>query len=58
MRGKLIRSPLYKSNYLTSKDTLTLTNASANKVRVAQRAIERSIVGISLRDKKTNEWIR
>ena len=39
-------------------ETLTLTKASVNKLRVAQRAMERSMLGISLRDKKTNEWIR
>src|ERR1700744_4182091 len=39
-------------------ETLTLTKASSNKLRVAQRAMERSVLGITLRDKKTNEWIR
>src|ERR1700744_6356930 len=39
-------------------ETLTLTKASSNKLRVAQRAMERSMLGITLRDKKTNEWIR
>jgi hypothetical protein len=39
-------------------ETLTLTKASENKLRVAQRAMERSMLGISLRDKKTNQWIR
>lgn len=39
-------------------ETLTLTKASENKLRVAQRAMERSMLGISLRDKMTNEWIR
>ena len=39
-------------------ETLTLTKASSSKLRVAQRAMERSMLGITLRDKKTNEWIR
>src|ERR1700748_2399940 len=39
-------------------ETLTLTKASENKLRVAQRAMERSMLGISLRDKMTNQWIR
>src|ERR1700748_1305792 len=38
--------------------TLTLTKASENKLRVTQRAMERSMLGISLRDKMTNQWIR
>ena len=39
-------------------ETLTITQASANRLRVAQRAMERVMLGISLRDRKTNEWIR
>lgn len=39
-------------------EALTLTKASENKLRVAQRAMERSMLGISLRDKMTNQWIR
>jgi len=39
-------------------ETLTLTKASTNKLRVSQRAMERAMLGISLRDKKRNEWIR
>ena len=39
-------------------ETLTLTKASENTLRVAQRAMERSMLGISLRDKRTNQWIR
>jgi len=39
-------------------ETLTITKASAKKLRVAQRAMERAMLGISLRDKMTNEWIR
>ena len=39
-------------------ETLTLTKASENKLKVAQRAMERSMLGISLRDKYTNQWIR
>jgi endonuclease/exonuclease/phosphatase family metal-dependent hydrolase len=39
-------------------ETLTLTRASSNKLRVAQRAMERCMLGITLRDKKSNEWIR
>ena len=39
-------------------ETLTLTRASENKLRVTQRAIERSMLGITLRDKMTNQWIR
>ena len=39
-------------------ETLTITQASAQRLRVAQRAMERAMLGVSLRDKKTNEWIR
>lgn len=39
-------------------ETLTLTKASKNKLRVAQRAMERSMLGITLRDRMTNQWIR
>jgi hypothetical protein len=39
-------------------ETLTLTKASEKKLKVAQRAMERSMLGISLRDKMTNQWIR
>jgi len=39
-------------------ETLTITKASANKLRVAQRAMERAMLGVSLRDRMTNEWIR
>ena len=38
--------------------TLTLTRASENKLRATQRAMERSMLGITLRDKMTNQWIR
>src|ERR1700761_9124096 len=45
--------------YLTyGAETLTLTKASSSKLRVAQRAMEHSMLGITLRDKKSNEWIR
>ena len=40
------------------RETNTLTKASSNKLRVAQRAMGRSMLGITLRDKHTNEWIR
>ena len=39
-------------------ETLTLTKASTKKLRVVQRPMERSILGITLRDKRTIEWIR
>ena len=39
-------------------EMLTLTRASENKLRVTQRAMERSMLGITLRDKMTNQWIR
>lgn len=39
-------------------ETLTLTKASENKLRVAQRAIERCMFGTSLRNKMTNQCIR
>ena len=39
-------------------EALALTKASENKLRVAQRAMERNMVGITLRDKITNQWIR
>jgi len=39
-------------------ETLTITKASENKLRVAQRAMERNMLGITLRHKMTNKWIR
>ncbi|XP_050310861.1 uncharacterized protein LOC126746595 [Anthonomus grandis grandis] len=39
-------------------ETMTLTVKSANKLRTTQRAIERMMLGISLRDHITNESIR
>ena len=39
-------------------ETLTLTKASEDKLRVTQRAMERSMLGITLRDRMTNQWIR
>lgn len=39
-------------------ETLTLTKKSANKLRVTQRAMERAILGVSLRDRIPNEIIR
>lgn len=35
----------------------TLTKDSASQRKVSQRAIERAILGIWLRDNKRNEWI-
>lgn len=39
-------------------ETLTLTRKSINKLQVAQRAMERSMLGITRRDKVTNITIR
>lgn len=39
-------------------ETLTLTKQSVNKLRVAQRKMERIMLGINLRDRKKNQWIR
>ena len=39
-------------------ETLTLTKKSINKLQVTQRAMERAILGISLRDKIQNNEIR
>lgn len=39
-------------------ETLTLTKKSINKIRVAQRAMERSMMGITLRDRVPNDQIR
>ncbi|CAG9834409.1 unnamed protein product [Diabrotica balteata] len=39
-------------------ETLTLTKAAATKLRVTQRRMERSTLGITLRDRITNEDIR
>lgn len=36
----------------------TLTEKSAEKLQVAQRAMERAMLGITLLDRKRNEWIR
>lgn len=39
-------------------ETVTLTKKSAQRLRVCQRAMERAMLGISLRDRQTNENIR
>lgn len=39
-------------------ETLTLTRRTIHKIRVAQRAMERSMLGISLRDRVPNHEIR
>ncbi|XP_073960723.1 uncharacterized protein [Choristoneura fumiferana] len=39
-------------------ETTTLTEKSAEKLRVAQRAMERSMLGITVMHRKRNEWIR
>ena len=39
-------------------ETSTLTKKSVNKVRVTQRAMERSMLGITIRDRVPNEAIR
>ena len=39
-------------------ETMTLTKASVNKLSVTQRAMERAMLGISLRDRVRNQVIR
>lgn len=39
-------------------ETMTLTEKSIQKVRVAQRATERAMLSIGFRDWKINTWIR
>lgn len=39
-------------------ETLTLTKTSANKIRTTQRAMERSMLGLTLRDRITNTELR
>jgi len=39
-------------------ETWTLTDAIVKKLKVTQRAMERSMLGISLRHRRRNEWIR
>lgn len=39
-------------------ETLTLTQKTVNKIRTAQRAMERSMLGVTLRDKIRNEELR
>lgn len=35
-----------------------LHKKARNKLQIHQRAVERRILGISLRDHRTNQWIR
>ncbi|XP_063824649.1 uncharacterized protein LOC135074302 [Ostrinia nubilalis] len=44
--------------FVNGMETTTLTEKSAERLRVAQRAMERQMLGVSLQDHKTNEWIR
>jgi len=39
-------------------ETWVLNQQTLNKLQVHQRAMERRLLGISLKDRKTNEWIR
>ena len=57
MKRKLFDSCVF-SVLTYGAETFTLTNASANKLQVAPRAMERSMLRMNPRYKKTNEWIR
>ena len=39
-------------------ETMSFTKKSTEKFKVAQRAMVRAILGISLREHKTNKWLR
>ena len=39
-------------------ETWKLTKQAENSLRVAQRAMERAMLGITLRDRKRSTWIR
>ncbi len=39
-------------------ETWTLTTKSEKKLKAAQYNIERNMLGISYKDRKTNEWVR
>jgi len=39
-------------------ETRTLNTQTTQRLRVTQRAMERYMLGITSRDRKTNEWIR
>lgn len=39
-------------------ETWSLTNKQRERLAVAQRNMERSMLGITRKDKKRNEWIR
>jgi hypothetical protein len=39
-------------------ETAAFTKRSMNKLQITQRAMERKMLGVSLRDRKTNEWLR
>ena len=47
-----------KRKMFHSCDHPVSTYTSENKLRVTQRAIERIMLAISLRDEMTNQWIR
>lgn len=57
-----LKTKLFNQNILPvltyGAETWTLTKKNKEKLSKAQRAMERSMMGISLRDRKTNEWIR
>jgi len=38
-------------------ETWTLNAQTTQRLRVTQRAMERCMLGITMRDRKTNEWI-
>ena len=65
MRGKLsikLKAKVFDQCILPvftyGAETMSFTKKSTEKFRVAQRAMERAMLKITLRDRKTNEWIR
>uniref|UniRef100_A0A7E4VZ75 Reverse transcriptase domain-containing protein n=1 Tax=Panagrellus redivivus TaxID=6233 RepID=A0A7E4VZ75_PANRE len=44
--------------FLYAAETWALSKADKDRLEVAQRRMERAMLGITLRDKKTNDWIR
>uniref|UniRef100_A0A7E4V613 Endonuclease-reverse transcriptase n=1 Tax=Panagrellus redivivus TaxID=6233 RepID=A0A7E4V613_PANRE len=44
--------------FLYAAETWSLTKTNQSRLEIAQRRMERAMLGITLRDKKPNEWIR
>ena len=58
LKTKNIKSMCNTSHDIYGCETWKLTKQAKNSLRIAQRAMERAMLGISVRDRKRSTWIR